>query len=103
MTYTVTDLDREAYETLLPIAGIEDPDALYEQMTYNGTIYSTELKGISAMSRAMAETGFTENGRISYRTPCRRDMASVFSERNRIMRKLSTATMNCRRKSGSRR
>ena len=41
MTYNVTDLDREAYETLLPIAGIEDPDALYEgmsgaKMSYDG-------------------------------------------------------------------
>ena len=29
----MTDLDTEAYETLLPIAGIEDTDALYEGMS----------------------------------------------------------------------
>ena len=33
MTYNVTDLDREAYEKLLPIAGIEDINALYEGMS----------------------------------------------------------------------
>ena len=48
---------KRACEELAPAFNI-DPDELYEQMTYNGTIYSTELKGISAMSRAMAETGF---------------------------------------------
>ena len=32
MKHNVTDLDQEAYETLLPIAGIEDPNALYEGM-----------------------------------------------------------------------
>ena len=41
MTYNVTGPDREAYETLLPIAGIEDTDALYEgmknaKMSYDG-------------------------------------------------------------------
>ena len=41
MTYNVTELDREAYEMLLPIAGIEDKDALYEgmssaKMSYDG-------------------------------------------------------------------
>ena len=39
MTYNVTDLDREAYETLLPIAGIENPDALYEGMANAKTNY----------------------------------------------------------------
>ena len=39
MTYNVTDLDREAYETLLPIAGIEDADALYEGMKNAKTTY----------------------------------------------------------------
>ena len=32
LTYNVTDQDREAFETLLPLAGIEDTDALYEGM-----------------------------------------------------------------------
>lgn len=32
LTYNVTDQDREAFETLLPISGIEDTDALYEGM-----------------------------------------------------------------------
>ena len=39
MTYNVTDLDREAYETLLPIAGIEDIDVLYEGMSNAKTSY----------------------------------------------------------------
>ena len=39
MTYNVTDLDREAYEALLPIAGIEDTDALYEGMSNAKTSY----------------------------------------------------------------
>ena len=37
-----------------------DADTLYEQMTYHGTIYGTELNGIPAMSLAMRETGFIE-------------------------------------------
>lgn len=39
MTYNVTDADREAYEALLPIAGIEDADALYEGMKNVKTSY----------------------------------------------------------------
>ena len=39
MTYNVTDLDRMAYDTLLPIAGIEDIDALYEGMSGAKTSY----------------------------------------------------------------
>jgi len=44
MTYNVTDLDREAYETLLPIAGIEDTDALYEGMKGAKTSYDGMTK-----------------------------------------------------------
>ena len=39
MTYNVTQLDNEAYETLLPIAGIEDIGALYEGMSNAKTSY----------------------------------------------------------------
>ena len=39
LTYNVTDQDREAFETLLPIAGIEDTDALYEGMKNAKTSY----------------------------------------------------------------
>ena len=39
MTYNVTDLDREAYETLIPIAGIDNMDALYEGMSNAKTSY----------------------------------------------------------------
>ena len=45
MTYNVTDLDREAYETLLPIAGIEDVDALYEGMSNAKTSYDGMTTG----------------------------------------------------------
>ena len=57
MTYNVTDLDREAYETLLPIAGIEDINALYEgmsnaKMTYEGMtteeIFNSKYKEYTA-------------------------------------------------------
>ena len=39
MTYNVTQLDNEAYETLLPITGIEDIGALYEGMSNAKTSY----------------------------------------------------------------
>ncbi|MBR5969507.1 MAG: ABC transporter substrate-binding protein [Lachnospiraceae bacterium] len=45
---------------LAPVYGIS-PEALYEQMTYNGTIYSTELQGIEAMRDAMLSCGFLRN------------------------------------------
>ena len=57
MTYNVTDLDREAYETLLPIAGIEDTGALYEgmsnaKMSYDGMtteeIFNSKYKEYTA-------------------------------------------------------
>ena len=57
MTYNVTDLDQEAYETLLPIAGIEDTDALYEgmsnaKMSYDGMtteeIFNSKYKEYTA-------------------------------------------------------
>lgn len=47
----------DVYRELSAIYGI-DPGLLKEQMTYNGTIYDTDLNGIAAMSRAMEETGF---------------------------------------------
>lgn len=49
----------EAAALLAPIYGITEKELL-EQMNYNGTIYSTELKGIEKMSQAMAEMGFIE-------------------------------------------
>ena len=57
MTYNVTDLDQEAYETLLPIAGIEDTDTLYEgmsnaKMSYDGMsaeeIFNSKYKEYTA-------------------------------------------------------
>ncbi len=45
MTYNVTDLDREAYETLLPIAGIEDIDGLYTGMQNAKTDYEGMTDG----------------------------------------------------------
>ncbi len=47
----------EAVKLLAPIYGISEEE-LEEQMGYNGTIYSTELRGIGRMSQAMYETGF---------------------------------------------
>ena len=45
------------YEELSAIYGIPAAD-LKEQMTYNSTIYNTDLNGIAAMSHAMEKTGF---------------------------------------------
>ncbi|MBR6705927.1 MAG: DHH family phosphoesterase [Clostridia bacterium] len=45
MTYNVTAADREAYEALLPIAGIEDADALYEGMKDAKTTYDGMTTG----------------------------------------------------------
>lgn len=59
MTYNVTDLDKESYETLLPIAGIDDIEALYEGMknaktTYDGMtteeIFNSKYKEYAAGS-----------------------------------------------------
>lgn len=47
----------DVYRELAAIYGI-DASGLKKQMTYNGTIYNTDLNGIAAMSRAMEETGF---------------------------------------------
>ncbi len=49
----------EAATLLAPLYGITEAELL-EQMSYNGTIYSTELYGIEKMSQAMAEMGFIE-------------------------------------------
>jgi len=67
MTYNVTDLDRETYETLLPIAGIEDTDALYEgmsnvKMSYDGMtteeIFNSKYKE-SQPGRITLESGLS--------------------------------------------
>lgn len=47
----------EAASLLAPVYGITKEELL-EQMSYNGTIYSTELSGVEKMSQAMEETGF---------------------------------------------
>ncbi|MBR0164468.1 MAG: ABC transporter substrate-binding protein [Lachnospiraceae bacterium] len=47
----------EACDALADVYEIS-PDALYAQMTYNGTIYSTSLAGVPEMARAMAQCGF---------------------------------------------
>ena len=49
----------EAVALLAPMYGITEEELL-EQMSYNGTIYSTKLQGIEKMSQAMAEMGFIE-------------------------------------------
>ncbi len=53
----INDNREEAVKLLAPVYGITEEE-LAEQMGYNGTIYSTELKGIGRMSQAMYETGF---------------------------------------------
>lgn len=49
----------EAVQLLAPVYGISEEE-LKAEMTYNGTIYSTELRGISALSAAMQRMGFTK-------------------------------------------
>ena len=51
MTYNVTETDREAYEALLPIAGIEDADALYEGMKNAKTTYEGMTTGEIFLSK----------------------------------------------------
>ncbi|MCI8888296.1 MAG: ABC transporter substrate-binding protein [Hungatella sp.] len=48
----------ECVRILAPIYGVSQED-LMEQMTYNGTIYSNQLKGVPQISAAMQKTGFT--------------------------------------------
>lgn len=47
----------EAVALLAPIYGITEEE-LAEQMGYDGTIYSTELRGVEKLNRAMYEMGF---------------------------------------------
>lgn len=54
--YINNNLD-DTVKRLAPVYGITEEE-LKEQMTYNGTIYSTELKGIEKMSESMARMGF---------------------------------------------
>lgn len=56
--YINNNLD-EAVALLAPLYGISEED-LKEQMTFRGTIYTTQLNGIDALSRAMQRTGFTK-------------------------------------------
>lgn len=56
----INDHMEEAVKILAPIYGITEEE-LYEQMTYQGTIYSNRLIGIEKMSQAMYEMGFIKN------------------------------------------
>lgn len=56
IAYINNNLD-DTVKRLAPVYGISEEE-LKEQMTYNGTIYSTELKGIEKMSESMARMGF---------------------------------------------
>ena len=49
----------ECVGILAPIYGISE-EALMEQMTYNGTIYSNRLEGIPELSAAMQKMGLTK-------------------------------------------
>lgn len=53
---------QEAVRLLAPVYGITEAE-LEEQMGYNGTIYSTQLKGIESFSRRMNEMGFISQDR----------------------------------------
>lgn len=54
--YINNDMDN-AVKKLAPVYGISQEE-LKEQMSYNGTIYSTQLTGVEKMSEAMARMGF---------------------------------------------
>ena len=49
----------ECVQILAPVYGISE-EALMEQMTYNGTIYSNRLEGIPQLSAAMEKMGLTK-------------------------------------------
>lgn len=51
---------QDAVKILAPVYGTSEKELL-SQMTYNGTIYSTKLEGISELSSAMQRIGFTKN------------------------------------------
>ena len=48
----------ECVRILAPVYGVSE-EALREQMTYNGTIYSNRLEGVPKLSAAMKDMGFT--------------------------------------------
>lgn len=48
----------ECVRILAPVYGISE-EALLEQMTYNGTIYSSRLEGVPELSAAMQQMGLT--------------------------------------------
>lgn len=61
----ITDINENLDETvtlLAPIYGISEEE-LREQMTYNGTIYSSRMEGIEIFSTRMKEMGFIEKDR----------------------------------------
>lgn len=49
----------ECVRILAPVYGISE-EALLEQMTYNGTIYSSRLEGVPELSAAMQQMGLTQ-------------------------------------------
>lgn len=57
----INDNIGEAAQELAPVYGIDENELLL-QMTYNGTIYSTELQGIQKMCSLMRDTGFISRG-----------------------------------------
>lgn len=57
--YINTNME-DAVAALAPIYGISEEE-LYEQMTYQGTIYSNRLEGIDQLSEAMQRMGFIEH------------------------------------------
>lgn len=48
----------ECVRILAPVYGVSE-EALLEQMTYNGTIYSSRLEGVPELSAAMQQMGLT--------------------------------------------
>ena len=57
--YINNNLD-EAVKLLAPIYNLSEEE-LKEQMTYEGTIYSTRLEGVQTLSKAMYEMGFIKS------------------------------------------
>lgn len=49
----------ECVRILAPVYGVSE-EALLEQMTYNGTIYSSRLEGVPELSAAMQQMGLTQ-------------------------------------------
>ncbi|MEG1800724.1 MAG: ABC transporter substrate-binding protein [Oscillospiraceae bacterium] len=59
ISYINDNMD-EAVKILAPLYDLSEGE-LKEQMTYEGTIYSTRLEGTAALSKAMYEMGFIKN------------------------------------------